>query len=48
MVEKEPAPASRKEIPLPEEPILKKAQNIRSESSDQKVTWEHTVGQDKK
>lgn len=44
MVEKEPVQATRKEIPLPEEPILKKAQEIRSESSDQKVTLEHTVG----
>ena len=47
MVEKEPVQATRKEVHI-DEPILKKAQNIRSASSDQKVTIEHTVGQDQK
>lgn len=44
MVEREPAQASRKEIPMPEEPILKKAQDMRSSSSDKKqVVYEKTI-----
>lgn len=44
----EPTQATRKEIPIQaEEPAMKKAQNLRSESADrQQVVAEHTVGKE--
>jgi len=43
MVEREPVKATRKEIHISDEPILKQAQDLRS-NNDSKVVFEHKVG----
>ena len=45
LVEQEPAKATRKVVPLSDDPILKKVQEFRSGNNegDSKVIYEHTV-----
>jgi hypothetical protein len=43
MVDREPVKATRKEVHISDEPILKQAQQMRQQDSE-KVVYEHRVG----